>query len=137
MTKTSIAVSQIRVLVADDHKQMLEYVSGLLSAACDVVASVSDGQAALDAALKLHPDVVILDISMPVLNGIQAAKRLLAAQPDAKIVFLTVDKDPDTCRAALATGALGYVLKPRLGTDLLLAIREAKFGRSFISQGCE
>jgi DNA-binding NarL/FixJ family response regulator len=137
VTKTNIAVSEIRVLVADDHKQMLEYVSGLLSADCDVVASVSDGQAALDAALELHPDVVILDISMPVLNGIQAAKRLLAAQPDAKIVFLTVDKDPDTCRAALATGALGYVLKPRLGTDLLQAIREAKLGHRFISHGCE
>lgn len=137
MIKTNIAVSEIRVLVADDHKQMLKYVSGLLSADCDVVASVSDGQAALDAALKLHPDVVILDISMPVLNGIQAAKCLLAAEPDAKIVFLTVDKDPDTCRAALATGALGYVLKPRLGTDLLQAIREARLGRRFISQGCE
>ena len=128
---------EIRVLVADDHKQMLEYVSGLLSADCEVVGAVNDGQAALDAALKLRPDVVVLDISMPVLNGIQAAKRLLEVQPDAKIVFLTVDKDPDTCRAALATGALGYVLKPRLGTDLIAAIKEAKLGRRFVSQGCE
>jgi DNA-binding NarL/FixJ family response regulator len=130
-------VCEIRVLVADDHKQMLEYVSGLLSADCEVVGAVNDGQAALDAALKLRPDVVVLDISMPVLNGIQAAKRLLEVQPDAKIVFLTVDKDPDTCRAALATGALGYVLKPRLGTDLIAAIKEAKLGRRFVSQGCE
>jgi DNA-binding NarL/FixJ family response regulator len=137
VTKPNIAVSEIRVLVADDHKQMLEYVSGLLSVDCDVVAAVKDGQAALDAALKLRPDVVVLDISMPVLNGIQAAKRLLEAQPDAKIVFLTVDNDPDTCRAALATGALGYVLKPRLGTDLMPAIKEAKLGHRFVSQGCE
>ena len=128
---------EIRVLVADDHKQMLEYVRGLLAAGCEVVGAVNDGQAALDAALKLRPDVVVLDISMPVLNGIQAAKRLLEAQPDAKIVFLTVDNDPDTCRAALATGALGYVLKPRLGTDLMPAIKEAQLGRRFVSQGCE
>jgi DNA-binding NarL/FixJ family response regulator len=137
VSNPNIDVSEIRVLVADDHKQMLEYVSGLLSADCDVVAAVNDGQAALDTALKMRPDVVVLDISMPVLNGIQAAKQLLAAQPDAKIVFLTVDKDPDTCRAALATGALGYVLKPRLGTDLIRAIQEAKLGRRFVSQGCE
>ena len=133
----NISVCEIRVLVADDHKQMLEYVRGLLAVDCEVVGAVSDGQAALDAALKLRPDVVVLDISMPVLNGIQAAKRLLEAQPDAKIVFLTVDNDPDTCRAALATGALGYVLKPRLGTDLMPAIKEAKLGRRFVSQGCE
>jgi DNA-binding NarL/FixJ family response regulator len=137
VSNPTIAVSEIRVLVADDHKQMLEYVSGLLSADCDVVAAVNDGQAALDAALRTRPDVVVLDISMPVLNGIQAAKRLLEVQPDAKIVFLTVDNDPDTCRAALATGALGYVLKPRLGTDLMPAIKEAKLGRRFVSQGCE
>ena len=138
MSGPDISVCQIRVLVADDHKQMLEYVRGLLSAeCCDVVGAVSDGQAALDTALRLRPDVVVLDISMPVLNGIQAAKSLLEAQPDAKIVFLTVDKDPDTCRAALATGALGYVLKPRLGTDLIPAIRKANLGRRFVSQGCE
>jgi DNA-binding NarL/FixJ family response regulator len=137
VSRPNISVCEIRVLVADDHKQMLEYVSGLLSADCEVVGAVNDGQAALDAALKLRPDVVVLDISMPVLNGIQAAKRLLEVQPDAKIVFLTVDKDPDTCRAALATGALGYVLKPRLGTDLIAAIKEAKLGRRFVSQGCE
>ena len=129
---------KIRVLVADDHQQMLEYVCGLLSAdCCEVVGAVNNGQAALDAALKLRPDVVVLDISMPVMNGIQAAKRLREANPDARIVFLTVDKDPDTCHAALQTGALGYVLKPRLGTDLIPAINLAHSGQRFVSQGCE
>jgi DNA-binding NarL/FixJ family response regulator len=71
------------------------------------------------------------------MNGIQAAKRLREANPDARIVFLTVDKDPDTCHAALQTGALGYVLKPRLGTDLIPAINLAHSGQRFVSQGCE
>jgi len=133
-----IRVHKIRVLVADDHQQMLEYVCGLLSAdCCEVVDAVTNGQAALDRALKLRPDVVVLDISMPVMNGIQAAKRLREANPDARIVFLTVDKDPDTCHAALQTGALGYVLKPRLGTDLIPAINLAHSGQRFVSQGCE
>jgi len=133
-----IRVHKIRVLVADDHQQMLEYVCGLLSADyCEVVDAVTNGQAALDRALKLRPDVVVLDISMPVMNGIQAAKRLREANPDARIVFLTVDKDPDTCHAALQTGALGYVLKPRLGTDLIPAINLAHSGQRFVSKGCE
>jgi DNA-binding NarL/FixJ family response regulator len=130
-------VYKIRVLIADDHQQMLEYVCGLLSAdCCEVVGAVNDGQATLEAALRLRPDVVVLDISMPVMNGIQAAKRLLEANPGARIVFLTVDKDPETCQAALQTGALGYVLKPRLGSDLIPAIKLAHAGQRFVSQGC-
>ena len=111
-------LSRTRVLLADDNKQMLEYVRELLSAeGCEVVGTVGDGQAVLDAAVKLCPDVVVLDISMPILNGIQVAKRLRQSDPNAKIVFLTVAKDPDICRAALETGALGYVWKPRMATD--------------------
>jgi DNA-binding NarL/FixJ family response regulator len=116
---------------------MLEYVCEFLSADFEVVAAVSDGQAALDAANKLRPEVAILDISMPVLNGIQAAKRLRQDDPHIKIVFLTGDPDPDVCRAALETGAMGYVLKPRLGTDLIRAIKLATTGDRFVSPGCE
>ena len=131
-------MSKIRVLLADDNEQMLQYVSEFLSAdGCEVVTMVSDGQAALDAAMKLRPDVVVLDISMPILNGIQAARRLLQTDSEAKIVFLTVDKDPEICLAALETGALGYVLKPRLGADLIPAIEQARLGRRFVSPGCE
>ena len=119
-------MSKVRVLLADDHKQMLEYVRSFLSAeSCEVIGSVSDGQAVVDAAKKLLPDVVVLDVSMPVFNGIEAARRLRAADPSIKIVFLTVDNDPDTCRVALDTGACGYVLKPRLATDLIPAIELA------------
>lgn len=125
-------------MLADDNKQILENVRELLSAEdCDIAGAVCDGQAVLDAAVKLHPDVVVLDISMPILNGIEAAKRLRQTNPDAKIVFLTVDNDPDICRAALETGALGYVWKPRMASDLVPAIKQAAGGRCFVSPGRE
>ena len=117
---------------------MFEYVRELLSAeGCDVVGAVGDGQAAVNAAEELRPDIVFLDVSMPVLNGIQAAKRLLEANPDAKIVFLTITKDGDICRAALEAGALGYVLKGRIGADLIPALNQARLRRHFVSPGCE
>ena len=128
-------VSKIRVIVADDHQAMLEYVGDFLSReCCDVVARLNDGQAALEAAERLLPEVAVLDISMPVLNGIEAAKRMREACPAVKVVFLTVDKDADTRHSALETGALGYVLKPRLATDLIPAILAAREGRRFVSE---
>lgn len=131
-------MSKTRVLLADDNIQVLEYVRDFLCGnSCEVVGAVTDGQAAVAAAAKLQPDVVVLDLSMPVLNGIEAAKRILEGNPSARVVFLTVENDPDTCSAALETGACGYVLKPRLATDLIPAIHLAKDGRRFISPGCE
>lgn len=131
-------LSKIRVLLADDNVQVLEYLRSFLSTnCCEVVGAVTDGQAAVDAAAQLQPEVVVLDLSMPVLNGIEAAKRMLEAQPSRRIVFLTVEKDPDACRAALEAGACGYVLKPRLATDLIPAIELANEGRRFVSPGCE
>ena len=131
-------MSKTRVLLADDNIQVLEYVRGFLSAnRCEVVGAVTDGEAALGAAAQLLPDVVVLDISMPVLNGIEAAKRMLEANPSTKIVFLTVEKDKDTCRAVLELGAYAFVLKSRLATDLIPAIGLAKEGHRFVSGGCE
>jgi DNA-binding NarL/FixJ family response regulator len=125
-------------LLADDNIQVLEYVRNFLSASCcEVVGVVTDGQAAVDAVVQLQPEVVVLDLSMPVLNGIEAARRMIEVEQSTRIVFLTVEKDPDTCRAALETGACGYVLKPRLATDLIPAIELAKKGRRFVSPGCE
>jgi DNA-binding NarL/FixJ family response regulator len=133
-----LIVSKIRVLLADDHGQMLEYVSELLWAdGCEVVGAVRNGQGAVDAATQLLPDVAVLDISMPVLDGIQAARRIQEAHPSIKIVFLTMNRDTDICRAALETGALAYVLKQRLGTDLIPALKLAIAGRRFVSPGCE
>jgi DNA-binding NarL/FixJ family response regulator len=132
-----VCVSKIRVLLADDNKDMLEYVRGVLSAGrYEVVGTANDGQAAVEAAAQLLPDLAVLDVSMPILNGIQAAARLKKTHPAIKIVFLTVDRDPDTCQAALDAGALGYVFKPRLGRDLFTAIEYAHEGRRFISDGC-
>ena len=88
------------------------------------------------------PTVIVNGIEVAIgekerLNGIEAARRLQAVSPSISVVFLTVDKDRDTCRAALESGAYGYVLKPRLGTDLILAIKLAKEKRRFVSPGCE
>lgn len=130
-------MSKTRVLLADDNIQVLEYVRDFLSAnCCEVVGVATDGQAAVSAAAQL-PDVVVLDLSIPVLNGIEAARRMKEANPSIRIVFLTVEKDPDACRAALEAGACGYVLKPRLVTDLIRAVELAKDGHHFVSPGCE
>jgi len=121
------------VLLADDHKDFLATAARQLEGHFHVVDAVGDGQAVLDQAARLDPDIVVLDIAMPVLNGIEAAQRLRAAGSTAKIVFLTMHADPDFVRAALATGALGYVVKSRLVSDLLPSIREALAGRRFVS----
>ena len=92
-----------------------------------------DGRAVLEEAARLAPDILILDISMPVLDGIQAARLLKASGCQAKIIFMTVHGDQDYVQAGLATGALGYVVKSRLATDLLPALRAVLAGRSFVS----
>lgn len=131
-------LSKIRVLLADDNEKVLNYVREFLSVSgCEVVGAVTDGDAAVGAAAQLLPEVVVLDLSMPVLNGIEAAKLMREANPSTRIVFLTVEKDPDTCRTALETGACGYVLKARLATDLIPAIKLAKEGGRFVSSECQ
>ena len=101
----------------------------------DVVGIVRDGESALQAARELDPDVLVLDISMQGMNGIEVARRQKeAGGSKTSIVFLTVHEDPDYVHAALEAGALGYVIKPRLASDLVVAIREAHAGRSFISK---
>ncbi len=126
-------LKRTRVLLAADHEAMLDRVKGLLEKEFQVVGTARDGQAAIEAVAELNPDVLILDISMPVLTGIQAALRLKQKKSNVKIVFLTVHEDPDFAREALATGALGYVVKLRLATDLSVAIKEVLAGRSFVS----
>jgi DNA-binding NarL/FixJ family response regulator len=112
---------------------MLERVARLLKTECDVVGTATDGQQALLAAYDLNPDVLVLDISMPVMNGIEMAHQLKREGIEIRIVFLTVHDDPDFAREALEAGALGYVIKPRIASDLLAAIKEVHAGRSFLS----
>ena len=121
------------MVLADDHQAILHRVAKLLITECDVVGTVSDGQQAFEAAMGLKPDVIVLDISMPVMNGIETAHRLMEAGTKTRIVFLTVHDDPDYAREALETGALGYVIKPRIASDLMAAINEVHAGRSFVS----
>ena len=126
-------MSKIRVLLADDHGDMLDTVALLLVPEFNVVGTVTNGKALLSAAERLKPNVVIVDISMPILNGIEAVQRLMESGSQAQVVFLTVHESSDYVRAALATGALGYVVKPRLGVDLNVAIKEVHAGRSYLS----
>jgi DNA-binding NarL/FixJ family response regulator len=126
------------VLLADDHEDFLAVAAGLLGPEFDVVGAVGDGQAAIDGANRLGPDVLVLDISMPMLNGMEGARLLRAAGSTVKIVFLTVHEDPDHILGCLAAGAQGYVVKSRLASDLPLALREVLAGRSFVSpSACE
>ncbi len=122
-------MDRTRVLLADDHEAMLDRVARLLATECNVVGTVTDGQQALDAARELKPDVLVLDISMPVMTGIETARRLKEAGFETRIVFLTVHDDPDFAREALEVGALGYVIKQRIASDLVAAIKKAHAGR--------
>ncbi len=128
-----LGLNRIRVVLADDHEAILDRVAKLLTTECDVVGTVSDGQQAFEAARNLKPDVIVLDISMPVMNGIETARRLGEAGVKTRIIFLTVHDDPDYVREALETGALCYVIKSRIASDLLTAIKEVHAGRNFVS----
>lgn len=126
-------MERARVLLADDHAEFLSLAAQFVESEFDVVKTFENGQTMVDECGALNPDLLVLDISMPGLNGIEAAQELKAAGNKAKIVFLTVHKDADYLRSALATGALGYVVKDRLATDLVPALRAALAGRRFIS----
>lgn len=122
-----------RVLLADDDEPMRARAARALVVDYDVVGSVADGQSTLDAANVLHPDVVVLDITMPHMSGLAVASRLRAGGSRAAIVFLTVHDDEEFVRAARAVGAMGYVVKPRLVSDLAAAVRAALAGIPFVS----
>ena len=126
-------MTRARILLADDHKGMRERVVRVLEGDFDMVDSVADGQAFLDAAAELNPDLCLLDISMPIVNGIEAATQLRKRGSKSKIVFLSIHEDPDFVRAAYDAGASAYVIKRRLASDLLQAVREALAGRTFTS----
>jgi DNA-binding NarL/FixJ family response regulator len=129
-------VARARILLADDHKEIRDRAVRLLEPEFEVVGTVADGEALLKASAHMMPDVCVIDISMPRLNGIEAAIKLRENGSEARIVFLTVNEDPDFIRAALRTGALGYVVKSRMASDLCTAINGAISGRLFISPSC-
>ena len=126
-------VERARILLADDHKGIRDRVVRMLEREFEVLEPVKDGRALLEAEAKLKPDVCLLDISMPILNGIETAARLKENGSKAKIIFLTIHEDLDFIVAALKAGASGYVVKPRMAADLRAAIREVLAGRTYIS----
>jgi DNA-binding NarL/FixJ family response regulator len=126
-------MTRTRVVVAEDLPPVLTTVVALLRDSFDVVAAVSDGQAALETTLKLEPDLVVLDISMPLMSGIEVAQELKKLGNRAKIVFLTVHEDTDILKTCQSAGGLGYVIKLLMDTDLVPAINEALAGHRFTS----
>jgi DNA-binding NarL/FixJ family response regulator len=128
-----IPLKRARVLLADDHLVVLDRVGALLSTSFDVVGVVSNGQELISAGLRLDPDVIVADITMPGLSGIEAAHQLREAGSGAKFVFLTIHIEHEFIDACMAQGALGYVVKSHVKTDLIPAIKAALSGHTFIS----
>jgi DNA-binding NarL/FixJ family response regulator len=126
-------MSRPRILIADDHQILAEGVSSLLECEFDVIGVVSDGRELLSAAREHQPDVIVTDIAMPSLNGIEAAAQIRDAGVKARVVFLTQHRDVAYARRAMETGAAGFVLKHSASSELLTAVREALQGRTYIT----
>ena len=126
-------MNKVSILLADDHPGFPGLVEDLLKPTFEVIGIVFDGESLVQASSRLNPDIILTDISMPILSGFEAVDRLRKWGSTAKVIFLTAHSDPDFVRAGLATGASGYVFKLRVATDLLVAIREVLEGHIFIS----
>ncbi len=126
-------MSRPRVLLADDHALLVGAFEKLLAPEYDVVGGVADGRAAIAAAETLQPDVVVLDVSMPVLNGLDAGREIRRRWPRIKLVFVTMNEDPDLAAEAFRIGASAYILKRSAASELQLAIREALVGRAYLT----
>ena len=122
-----------RVILADDHTLVAEALHQLLAPCFEVVATVADGHALVDAAVSLKPDTVVVDVAMPLLNGLEACRQLKTKMPGLRVIFLTMNEDPELAVEATRVGASGYVLKKSAGSELLRAIREALRGKSYIT----
>ncbi len=124
---------QIRVLIADDHEEVLDDLRDMLEPEFKVVGAVSNGLALLSAAETLKPDVIVTDISMPEMSGIEAARKIIEKDPDSRIVLLTMHNDRALVEQGFAAGALGYSLKVKANQELPLAIYQALDGKRYIS----
>jgi DNA-binding NarL/FixJ family response regulator len=120
-----------KVLLADDHTMVAQGLARLLQEEFDLVGTVGDGQALLDAAQRLQPDVIVADIAMPVMDGLEALHRLTAARLNAKVIFLTMHAEAQLATAAMLAGASGYVLKHAAGEELITAVHEVLQGRTY------
>ncbi len=126
-------MKRISVLLADDHRIVAEGLKRLVETEFELVGMVEDGRALLAAAEELKPDVIISDITMPELNGVEALEELKKVNPDVRLVFLTMHHNTAYARRALDAGALGYVLKHSATEELIMAVRAAAMGQTFVS----
>jgi DNA-binding NarL/FixJ family response regulator len=122
-----------RVLIADDHTLVAELCKKLLESEFDVVGTVSDGRALVRAAGELKPDVIVVDVAMPVLNGLDAARQVKEILPAVKVVYLTMNPDVEIAAEAFRRGAHGYLLKTCAAAELVLGVRDVLRGRSYMS----
>jgi DNA-binding NarL/FixJ family response regulator len=141
-TKSAIAVKQVKrdkhsVFLADDQEEVLRAVVKTLQDEYEIVGLAINGRDLLELVPALQPEILVLDVFMPLVNGIEAAFRLKTVGCCSKVIFLTVNDDTDFVEAARATGARGYVLKPRLATDLIPAIKSALDNSFFLSPGLQ
>jgi len=125
--------SRPRVLLADDHQMLLDALKRVVEPRCEVVGMVSDGRALLTAAAKLKPDIVVLDIAMPQLNGLDAARHLKPAMPKLKLIFMTMNEDPDLVGEAFRAGASAFLLKQAAAFELMEAIEKVLKGGSYVT----
>ena len=122
-----------RILLVDDHTILVESLRKLLESEFDIVGSAGDGRTMVEMALELQPDIVLLDVTMPILNGLEAARRLKAKAPEISIIFLTMNEDRDLAAEALRIGAAGYVLKKSAASEVRQAIKAALSGDTFVT----
>ena len=122
-----------RILLADDHTLLLDAFRALLEPDFEVVGTATDGRMLIEAFSRLQPDVVVVDVGMPLLNGLDAGRQLKSLQRSVKLIYLTMNPEPDLAREALRLGASGYVLKSSAASELKQAIQEALKGRSYIT----
>ncbi len=133
MSETHKSSSRTRILLADDHAMVVEGLRALLQNTYEIVGVAADGRELLEVACKLHPEVIVVDVSMPSLNGLDAAERLKTLLPDVKLVFLTMQDNSNLAAAALRLGAVGYVLKHSAASELMTAISAVLQGKSYVT----
>src|ERR1044072_452408 len=126
-------MKRTRIIIADDHTMLSDTIKNLLEPEFEVVGTFADGQALLDAAPALMPDVIVLDIGMPVMNGLNAGGGLKLLLPKVKLVYLTMNQDPALAGEAFRTGASGYLLKSSAASELVQAVREALRGGFYVT----
>jgi DNA-binding NarL/FixJ family response regulator len=133
METTSPDRTRPRILIADDHAIFAETLKIFLERTYPVIGVVADGRALIEAALRLRPEIIVVDVGMPVLNGLDAVRRIKEDAPNVKFIFLTMQADPNLAAAALELGLIGFVLKQAAGSELLKAIDHVLHGKAYLS----